>query len=185
MLIHWAPCESDATVWNGSCKQEGSSGGCFYREMPQTGGANHPGICHDQQFVWLPGELFVLYLLILNNRQTMSGHSHQDSFALHVNNWHLSSRVHLLFLILIYGSVMKWFQHQSNRFWCRGAFWDQVAELMPRSEEELTELKRVVSLVCSFSDLMHVSSFDKENLRCMFKQRSNAAQSVLWGSSPY
>lgn len=50
---------------------------------------------------------------------------------------------------------------------------------MPRSEEELTELKRVVSLVCSFSDLMHVSSFDKENLRCMFKQRSNAAQSVL------
>lgn len=74
---------------------------------------------------------------------------------------------------------MKWFQHQSNSFWCRGAFWDHVAELMARSEEELTELKRVVGLVCSFSDLIHVSSFDKENLRCMFKQRSNAAQSVL------
>lgn len=76
MLIHWAPCESDATVWNGSCKQEGSSGGCFYREMPQTGGANHPGICHDQQFVWLPENcLFFIFSYLttdINNERSQT-----------------------------------------------------------------------------------------------------------------
>lgn len=47
--IYWALCDSDATAWNGSCKQEGSSWGCFTEK------------CHELE------ELIILESVVINS----------------------------------------------------------------------------------------------------------------------